>query len=422
MSRTVEQAGRALLAVGGLVRRAEVSAGRAHAAPDRRPGGGRVLPGPLVLRQGGALHARGELHRVVFVEGVRPGRHHHLGAAADRLSERRRGPAGVRAARLPARRGVLLVHVLADPGALPVRPRACWSRCTGRRRPASVTRSRRGRTSRPTRSGAAATSRPGARAVWCGSSWDEALEIVAAAHVHAIKEYGPDRVAGFSPIPAMSMVSHAVGARFISLIGGSMLSFYDWYADLPVASPQMFGDQTDVPESGDWWDASYLMMWGSNVPVTRTPDAHWMAEARYRGQKVVVVVAGLRRQREVRRRVAAGPAGHRRRAGDGDGPRHPQGVLRRPDHAAVRRLRVALHRPAVPGHAGAGRRWRLPAGQVRHRRRPRARPTREAAFRPVLWDDRHRRAGGAQRVARAPVRRGRRRQVEPRPRRASPRG
>ena len=26
-----------------------------------------------------------------------------------------------------------------------------------------------------------------------------------------------------------------------------MLSFYDWYADLPVASPQVFGDQTDVP-------------------------------------------------------------------------------------------------------------------------------------------------------------------------------
>ncbi|HEX2417349.1 MAG TPA: molybdopterin-dependent oxidoreductase, partial [Micromonosporaceae bacterium] len=120
-------------------------------------------------------------------------------------------------------------------------------------------------------------------------TWDEALEMVAAAHVHAIREYGPDRVAGFSPIPAMSMVSHAIGARFISLIGGSMLSFYDWYADLPVASPQVFGDQTDVPESADWWDASYLIMWGSNLPVTRTPDAHYMAEARYRGQKVVAV-------------------------------------------------------------------------------------------------------------------------------------
>ncbi|WP_028047529.1 nitrate reductase subunit alpha [Cellulomonas sp. URHE0023] len=121
------------------------------------------------------------------------------------------------------------------------------------------------------------------------ATWDEASEIVAAAHVHTIKTYGPDRVAGFSPIPAMSMVSHGSGARFVSMLGGTMLSFYDWYADLPVASPQVFGDQTDVPESADWWNASYLMMWGSNVPVTRTPDAHFMTEARYRGQKVVTV-------------------------------------------------------------------------------------------------------------------------------------
>ncbi|MGX1762754.1 molybdopterin-dependent oxidoreductase, partial [Streptomyces lydicus] len=121
------------------------------------------------------------------------------------------------------------------------------------------------------------------------ADWREATEMAAAAHVYTIKRYGPDRVAGFSPIPAMSMVSQAVGARFISLLGGSMLSFYDWYADLPVASPQVFGDQTDVPESADWFDAGYLIMWGSNVPVTRTPDAHYMTEARYRGQKVVVV-------------------------------------------------------------------------------------------------------------------------------------
>lgn len=121
------------------------------------------------------------------------------------------------------------------------------------------------------------------------TSWDEAVEIVAAAHVSTIRRYGPDRIAGFSPIPAMSMVSYAAGSRFFSLIGASMLSFYDWYADLPIASPQVFGDQTDVPESSDWWDAGYLLVWGSNVPVTRTPDAHWLVEARYRGQKVVVV-------------------------------------------------------------------------------------------------------------------------------------
>ncbi len=120
-------------------------------------------------------------------------------------------------------------------------------------------------------------------------SWDEALEIAAASYVNTIVEYGPDRLVSFSPIPAMSLVSHAIGTRFTHLLGGAMTSFYDWYADLPVASPQVFGDQTDVPEAGDWWDATYLMMWGSNVPLTRTPDAHWMAEVRYRGTKVVTV-------------------------------------------------------------------------------------------------------------------------------------
>ena len=67
------------------------------------------------------------------------------------------------------------------------------------------------------------------------------------------------------------------------------MSFYDWYADLPPASPQMWGDQTDVPESADWWNAGYIVLWGSNIPQTRTPDAHFLTEARYRGQKVVVV-------------------------------------------------------------------------------------------------------------------------------------
>ena len=121
------------------------------------------------------------------------------------------------------------------------------------------------------------------------ATWDEAAELIAAAHVHTIGEYGPDRVVGFSPIPAMSQVSYAVGTRFLSLIGGTILSFYDWYADMPIASPQVFGDQTDVPESGDWWNAAYLIIWGTNLPITRTPDAHFMTEARYKGQKVVVV-------------------------------------------------------------------------------------------------------------------------------------
>jgi nitrate reductase alpha subunit len=120
-------------------------------------------------------------------------------------------------------------------------------------------------------------------------SREEALNLTAASMIYSIKKYGPDRIVGVSPIPAMSMVSYAAGSRFLSLIGSSLMSFYDWYADLPPASPQIWGDQTDVPESSDWYNSSYLMIWGSNIPLTRTPDAHFMTEVRYKGAKVVSV-------------------------------------------------------------------------------------------------------------------------------------
>ena len=186
-----------------------------------------------------------------------------------------------------------------------------------------------------------------------------------------------------------------------------MLSFYDWYADLPVASPQVFGDQTDVPESGDWWDAAYLIIWGSNVPITRTPDAHWMTEARYRGQKVVVVSPDYSDHTKFADDWLAAAAGHRRRAGDGDGARDPQGVLRRPAGAPLHRLRQAVHRPAVPAHPDPARRRRYVPGKFLtaadlgdDRRRTRS-------SRPC---SRRRRPGEPrvpERLARLPLRRGR---------------
>lgn len=118
-------------------------------------------------------------------------------------------------------------------------------------------------------------------------NWDEAQEIIAAANIYTIKKYGPDRLAGFTPIPAMSMVSYASGTRYLSLMGGTVLSFYDFYCDLPPASPQTWGEQTDVPESADWYNSSFLMIWGSNVPVTRTPDAPFYTQVRYKGTKTV---------------------------------------------------------------------------------------------------------------------------------------
>ncbi|MGH9469711.1 MAG: nitrate reductase subunit alpha, partial [Terriglobia bacterium] len=121
------------------------------------------------------------------------------------------------------------------------------------------------------------------------ATWDDCLELTAASLLYTAKKYGPDRVAGFSPIPAMSMLSYAAGSRFLQLFGGALLSFYDLYADFPPASPEVWGEKTDVAESADWFNSKYLVVEGSNLSMTRTPDAHFAVEARHHGAKLVVL-------------------------------------------------------------------------------------------------------------------------------------
>ncbi|HKZ78809.1 MAG TPA: nitrate reductase subunit alpha [Pyrinomonadaceae bacterium] len=120
-------------------------------------------------------------------------------------------------------------------------------------------------------------------------NWEEMLELIAASTIYTIKQHGSDRVVGFSPIPAMSFLSYGAGSRFLQLLGGVNLSFYDWYCDLPPASPEIWGEQTDVCESADWFNSKFLAVMGSNLNMTRTPDCHFAAESRHNGTKMVVL-------------------------------------------------------------------------------------------------------------------------------------
>jgi nitrate reductase alpha subunit len=119
--------------------------------------------------------------------------------------------------------------------------------------------------------------------------WDTAAEIITSAHIYTIKKYGPDRNISFSVIPAMSQVSYASGARYHQLIGGVSMSFYDYYTDLPPSSPEIWGEQTDVGESADWYNGSYIVVLGATPNRTRTADCHFLSETRHGGAKVVVM-------------------------------------------------------------------------------------------------------------------------------------
>jgi nitrate reductase alpha subunit len=124
-------------------------------------------------------------------------------------------PAAARAGR------VLLVHLLADPGALPVRPRRLLQTVPRGEGRARRTRSPPGPTSSSTPSGPASVpsrrvarqGRPGSRA----TVGRKATELVRRhdARVHDQDGCGPDPgSAGLLAVHAMSMVSHASGARF----------------------------------------------------------------------------------------------------------------------------------------------------------------------------------------------------------------
>jgi complex iron-sulfur molybdoenzyme family reductase subunit alpha len=124
---------------------------------------------------------------------------------------------------------------------------------------------------------------------WRRASWDEALTLIAEKLLDNIYHHGPDTNTFFSVIPAMSPVSFSAGARLAHYLGGVMLSFYDWYCDLPPGEPLTWGVQTEACECADWFNAKYIVLWGSNISQTRIPDAHFAYEARYNGAKIVAI-------------------------------------------------------------------------------------------------------------------------------------
>lgn len=103
----------------------------------------------------------------------------------------------------------------------------------------------------------------------------EVNELVAAANNFTIKNMVPTVLLDFL-LFRLCRWSATLPDLVIFLLLGCSAIFYDWYCDLPPASPQVWGEQTDVPESADWYNSTYLLVWGSNIPMTRTPDAHFM--------------------------------------------------------------------------------------------------------------------------------------------------
>ncbi|XNM73118.1 molybdopterin-dependent oxidoreductase [Escherichia coli] len=120
------------------------------------------------------------------------------------------------------------------------------------------------------------------------SNWQELNQLIAAANA------GPSKPTARIALPVLADPGDVDGflrrRNALSVTAWRHLfNLPDWYCDLPPASPMTWGEQTDVPESADWYNSSYIIAWGSNVPQTRTPDAHFFTEVRYKGTKTIAI-------------------------------------------------------------------------------------------------------------------------------------
>lgn len=120
-------------------------------------------------------------------------------------------------------------------------------------------------------------------------SWDEALDFAAEKLAAVMRRYGADSVAASIQVPGTGYVHKGALMRLASLYGWSVMHAYTMNGDLPAFWPMTFGVQTEELESLEWLNSRYIAVFGSNIAVTRVPDAKFLTLARERGAKLLMV-------------------------------------------------------------------------------------------------------------------------------------
>ena len=300
--------------------------------------GGR-LPQALAARQDRALDARRQLHRLVLLEDLRQGRHRHLGDAADRLSAHAARAAEPRAARLLARRELLLVSLFRQPreisaGALaPAQAVARGARDAHAGRRLGVDR----RGSEEAR-GLHQQARPRRlRARDLGRSDRD--------HRRRQRLYGEEARSG-SRHRLLADPGHVDGV-LRGRLALSVAARRRLHVVLRLVLRPAAVLAADLGRADRRSRKRRLVQFRLPDPVglERPADAHARRAFLHRGalsrRQERRDLPGLFGSLEIRRSLDFGEAGHRRRARHGDGPRHPARVLSRSSGRIFRGLRRA---------------------------------------------------------------------------------
>jgi nitrate reductase alpha subunit len=140
------------------------------------------------------------------------------------------------------------------------------------------------------------------------ATWDEVNEIIAAANAYTCEAMGPgpgDRLLA-DPGHVDGLLCRRLA---LSVAAGRHLHVVLRLVLRPAAGlAHDLGRADRRARKRRLVQCRLLMLWGSNVPQTRTPDAHFYTEARYRGRQVGGRLARLFRSDQVRRHLASIPS------------------------------------------------------------------------------------------------------------------
>ena len=119
------------------------------------------------------------------------------------------------------------------------------------------------------------------------ADWDTALDAAATKLRAVMDKYGPESVGVIWQVQGTGHIQKGSIIRLSNMMGWSAIGCYEMNGDLPMFWPETFGVQSEELESYCWEDSKYTMIFGSNVMVTRLPDAHFLNISRENGGKVV---------------------------------------------------------------------------------------------------------------------------------------
>ena len=119
------------------------------------------------------------------------------------------------------------------------------------------------------------------------TDWDTALDTAADKLREIAQKYGPNSIGVIYQVQGTGHIQKGALVRIANTFGWSVIGGYELNGDLPMFWPETFGCQSEELESYCWEDSKLTLIFGSNIMVTRMPDAHFLTYSQEAGGKVI---------------------------------------------------------------------------------------------------------------------------------------